>query len=278
MPAVFKFVTVVALCYLGLVVYVYFSQHHMLYFPAQRLGGTPADVGLPYETVQMVNRLGTKLHGWFVPGDPKRPTLLFCHGNGGNISHRLESLLMFHAMGLNVFIFDYSGYGQSEGVPSEIATQADVRAAWDWLLRDKGVAPSSVVLFGRSLGGAVAAGLAGELNAEGVAPGGMILESTFTSVPDVGASIYPWLPVRLIARFRYDSVEALAKVRIPLLSVHSPDDNIIPYAFGLRLFEAYKGPKEFLRISGDHNRGFLLSGQMYTDGIERFVQRIFGGW
>ncbi|WP_285905838.1 alpha/beta hydrolase [Pseudodesulfovibrio pelocollis] len=275
MTSFLKIASILAVMYLCLAAWVYLTQRRLLYFPTRSVVATPADAGLAFEDVLLVNGLGTELHGWWLPHPKARFTLLFCHGNGGNISHRLESLRIFHDLGLSVLIFDYSGYGRSQGEPSETATRADARAAWDWLF-ERGVEPGSVIVFGRSLGGAVAAGLAAQVVAQGAAPAGLIVESTFTSVPDMGARLYPWLPVRLLARDRYDAAEALTGLRIPALFVHSPADEIVPHALGRALFEGYQGPKSFLALRGGHNDGFLLSGRDYTDGLARFLDSLSG--
>jgi len=270
MTSLLKFASVLAVAYLCLAAWVYLTQRRLLYFPTRSVVATPADAGLGFEEVWLVNGLGTQLHGWWLPRPKARFTLLFCHGNGGNVSHRLESLRIFHDLGLSVLLFDYSGYGRSGGEPSETATRADARAAWDWLL-ERGMEPASILLFGRSLGGAVAAGLAAEVSSQGTPPAGLIVESTFTSVPDMGARLYPWLPVRLLARDRYDAVAAMTGLRVPTLFIHSPDDEIVPYALGRALFDAYQGPKSFLALRGGHNDGFLLAGRDYTGGLARFL-------
>ena len=265
-----KIAGVLALVYGSLAAWMYFSQRRLLYMPREELVGTPNDAGLAYEDVRLRNGLGTDIHAWWVPHDRPRFTLLFSHGNGGNISHRLESLRIFHDLGLSVLIYDYSGYGQSRGEPGEEATGADALAAWDWLVRERGVDPGSVILFGRSLGGAVAAELAARLAERGVAPAGLILESTFSSVPDMGALLYPWLPVRRLARFRYDSENVLRNVTLPVLFLHSREDDIVPFELGKRLHDGYGGPKSFFELLGDHNTGFLATGQVYADGLDRF--------
>ncbi|MGE4194089.1 MAG: alpha/beta hydrolase [Pseudodesulfovibrio sp.] len=261
--------------YALLAAWIYFSQRGMVYCPRRELVATPGEIGLECEDVRVRNRLGTDIHGWWLPCGRARLTLLFCHGNGGNISHRLESLRIFHDLGLSVLLFDYSGYGQSGGEPSEAGTYADARACWDWLM-DRGTDPGSVVLFGRSLGGGVAARLARELADEGIAPAGIILESTFTSVPDMGAYMYPWLPVRRLSRFRYDSAAALAGLDLPGLFLHSPDDDVVPYALGKRLYEGYAGQKTFFELSGDHNKGFLDTGEPYANALARFLSGLGG--
>lgn len=262
---------VLALLYCGALGRVYSCQERLLYHPRRELAATPAEVGLAFEDVHLTTGLGTTIHAWWLPRDRARFTLLFCHGNGGNVSHRLESLRLFHDLGLSVLIFDYSGYGRSQGEPGEAATAADAMAAWKWLMEERDAAPDSVVLFGRSLGGGVAAELAARLVSSGVPPAGLILESTFTSVADMGACRYPWLPVRRLARFRYDSRSALRGVTLPALFLHSRDDEVVPFKLGRRLYEEYGGPKAFQELLGDHNSGFLFTGAVYTDGLDRFL-------
>lgn len=264
-------VLLLALGYLLLSAGIFFSQKGMVYFPTRELAGTPSERGLEYHDVHFENGMGTKLHGWWLPHEQAQYTLLFCHGNGGNISHRLDSFDIFHGLGLNIFIFDYSGYGRSNGTPSEQATQADARAAWKWLLHEKNIPADQIIIFGRSLGGGVAAALAGELQLSGQAAGALILESTFSSVVDMGRRLYPWLPVKALARFRYESVHHLQNVQIPALMIHSPQDNIVPFELGRVLYESYSGPKTFLEIIGGHNNGFMESGAPYVDGLERFI-------
>lgn len=263
--------------YVLMCAFVFLSQRGMVYNASRELEATPGQAGLEYEDVRFENGLGTSLHGWFLPHPESRFTLFFCHGNGGNVSHRMESYRIFHSLGLSAFIFDYSGYGQSKGKPGEKATAADARAAWQWLTEKKGIDPDQVIVFGRSLGGGVAAALARELHDAGVHPAGLILESTFFSLTDMGRRLYPWLPVKWLARYRYESGSALVPVRVPLLSIHSPQDNLVPYSQGRKLYDSYGGPKSFLEISGGHNRGFSESGHVYAHGLDVFIASLEKG-
>jgi len=255
-------------CYSLLLLAVYMYQPKMLYFPDEggQTAATPSDVGLTYQQVELRTTDNLKLSAWYLPAEDERGVLLFCHGNAGNISHRLDSLLLFNRLQMSVLIFDYRGYGQSEGQPSEQGTYTDALAAWDYLLTQKGKQPEKIVIFGRSLGAAIAAELATH-----VKPGALILESAFTSVPDLAAEIYPFLPVRLLSRFSYDTRTRLTSLACPLLIIHSNDDEIIPYSHGERLYAAAHEPKHLLNISGGHNDGFLVSGNRYTDGLQRFL-------
>lgn len=261
-----KAIFLLGLGYAVFIAVLYATQDRLLYFPTRTLEATPRDIGLAFEEVPLTTADGQHLHGWYVPAATSRTTLLFLHGNAGNISHRLDSLRIFHGLGLNVFIFDYRGYGKSSGRPSEQGTYRDAEAAWRYLTAERGMKPAEIVLFGRSLGGSVAAWLARQAT-----PRALILESTPTSVPDLAADLYPWLPARWLCRFRYDALAAVRELRCPVLIVHSPEDEIIPFAHAERLFAAAAEPKRFLRLRGDHNGGFLLSGPLYRDGLRDFL-------
>lgn len=260
-------IVVAALAYGGLVAFFYVFQPSLVYFPSGECFATPGILGLDFEDVFIVGKNGRKLHAWFVPAEGANATILHCHGNAGNITHRLELLSLLHRLGANVLLFDYQGFGQSEGSPSERNTYDDARAAFDWLVREQGVPPGRIVLHGQSLGGAVAAHLAAE-----VRPAGLVLESGFTSLPDLGAVLYPYVPVRLISRFKYDTAKALTRVSCPLLVIHSREDEIVPFALGQRLFTSFQGgPKRLLEIAGDHNTGFIRSEAVYLQGLRDFL-------
>lgn len=271
MTAVLRILLVLSVIYLVLLLFVFFFQEKMVYFPYKAIRQFPSNIGLPYREVILKTSDGFRIHGWLVGEQDKteQDVVLFCHGNAGNISHRLDSLAIFHRLGLKVFIFDYRGYGRSEGAPSEEGTYRDVEAAWRFLTAEGKIPPERIILFGRSLGGAVAAYLAAGIGAKAKA---LILESTFTSVPDLGARLYPIFPVRLLSRFRYNTLEYLDKIDMPVLVVHSPGDEMIPFRHGKALFEAAKSPKQFLQLSGSHNEGFWQSGQTYIEGLYQFLR------
>ena len=265
LASVFGLVTAL---YAFVVALVYLRQERMLYFPTSEIEATPHDIGLDYEDVSFAAADGVTLHGWHVPAQAGRATLLFMHGNAGNISHRLDSIRLFHGLSLDIFIFDYRGYGRSGGQPDERGTYLDARAAWDTLLA-RGVDPKRIILFGRSLGGPIAATLAAE-----VEPAALIVESTFTSAADVAATLYPWLPVRTLMRFEYDTRARLRERTCPLLIVHSEDDELIGYSHALALYADAPEPKQLLTIQGTHATGFLTSGALYRDGIAGFVSAL----
>ena len=247
------------------------------FYPSRSVSVTPEAIGLSYEDIRIRTEDGENITGWFLPAPATNAaslpacgrTLLFLHGNAGNISHRLDSLAYFHRLGFAVFIIDYRGYGQSTGKPSVKGTLLDAKAAWNWLLKQKKIRPEAIIIFGRSLGGAVAASLAGE-----VGPGALIMESSFTRLYDVGKSLYPFIPVSLFLPQDYDSVASLRGGNFPLLVVHSVEDELIPYALSERIFAAYDGPKQFLRINGSHNAGFQTDWARYLAGLEQFLRSL----
>jgi len=224
---------------------------------------------MPYEDVFFDTEDGVKLHGWFVPAPDASRVILFFHGNAGNISHRLESIRIFHDLGLSVFIIDYRGYGRSGGSISEKGTYLDARAAYRHLTGEMRIAPEDVVFFGRSLGASVAIELATHH-----LPGAVIAESCFPSMVDVGQHAYRFLPVRLLLQIRYDSTDRIAGLTCPVLVIHSRDDEIVPFDLGKRLYELASEPKSFLEIEGDHNAGFIESGQLYNDGLALFIDSL----
>jgi fermentation-respiration switch protein FrsA (DUF1100 family) len=250
----------VVLIYAGWGVVLLLLQPRLLYHPVREISLTPADLSRAYDQVQFHGADGIRLTGWHVPARDSPFTILLCHGNGGNISHLFDSIDLFQGLGLSCFVFDYRGYGRSAGRPTEAGTYLDAQAAYDWLTGEKGVPPDRIVLLGRSLGGSIAAHLAARVPCRA-----LVLEGAFTSYVDMAARLFPYLPVRLFRRFlfRYDTLASLRAVRCPVLVIHSRDDELVPFEFGLRLFEAAPEPKRFLEISGGHNEGFLLSGDTY---------------
>lgn len=254
--------------YLAMVLLVYSFQSRLVYFPeaVQQIRNTPQAIGLDYTSVNIATSDGEKLHGWWVSAPDAKGTVLFFHGNAGNISHRMDYLTMFKQLGYNTLLLDYRGYGQSSGTPSESGTYLDAQAAWQYLTETRDIAPARIILFGESLGGAVAAWLAAREK-----PGLLVLASTFTSVPDLAAEIYPFLPVRWINRFRYNTLASLKSVSCPVFIAHSPQDEIIPFAHGQRLFQAAAEPKQFLTLEGGHNSGFIFKQPDWIKSLGEFM-------
>jgi fermentation-respiration switch protein FrsA (DUF1100 family) len=256
--------------YCALALYVFLMQPKLIYYPnipTRTVEATPAVIGLDYEDVALDTSDGERLHAWFIPHPQARAGLLFAHGNAGNISHRLDSIKLFHDLGLNVLIFDYRGYGQSSGKTSENGTYRDADAAWSYLTETRGIKPEKIFLFGRSLGAAVIADLATR-----VEPAAAIMESAFFSVPDMAATIYPWLPVRWLASYRYDNGDKVTRIKQPLLIIHSRRDEIIPFEQGERLYQSATEPKQFLELRGRHNDGFYVSREAYVQAMGAFLE------
>jgi fermentation-respiration switch protein FrsA (DUF1100 family) len=223
-----------------------FFEESFVFFPTRYPDGNWQPKALNVEDAWFESADGVRLHGWYLPHDDPRAVVLFCHGNGGNITHRAEMLRILHdGAGVAVLAFDYRGYGRSEGKPSEAGVLADARAARQWLARRAGVQQADVVLMGRSLGGAVAVDLAASDGARG-----LVVESSFNSLPDVAAYHYPWFPVRWVMRNRFDSAAKIGAYHGPLLQSHGTADTIVPYRFGRLLFEAANEPKTFVELPG----------------------------
>jgi fermentation-respiration switch protein FrsA (DUF1100 family) len=263
-----KLVLAGAVCYGLLVVAAYFMQGHMLYLPevpGRALTVTPADVGMEYQDVSINTADGVTLHGWFIEGRSSR-VLLFFHGNAGNISHRLGSIRQFKDLGLSVLIVDYRGYGQSEGRASERGINRDADAAWRYLIEERGADAKDIIIFGRSLGASVASRLAAQHQ-----PLALVVESSFTSVPDIAQDLYPWLPVRWLSRLNHATLEYIKEVRCPVLVVHSRDDEIIPFHHAETIFASANEPRTILAIRGTHNDAFLRDERTYTQGFQKFL-------
>ncbi len=265
MLGIWIFITIAG-AYLIFAGFLFIFQSHYVYYPERVLLANPGSIRLDFKSISFETADGVKLFGWFIPSESARGVILFCHGNAGNISHRLDSIQIFHRLGLDVFIFDYRGYGQSEGKPTEHGTYKDAEAAWRYLTEEREVNPNEIIVFGRSLGGTVASWLA-----QSHTPRALILESTFTSLLDIAATLYPYLPVRLLLHFEYNTAEYLGRVNCPVLIIHSRNDEIMPFSHGWRLFEMAKEPKKFLEISGTHNEGFITSGKHYEEGLNAFI-------
>ena len=263
-----KFILVIVASYSLLVVVVYFMQGRMLYLadiPGRTLTLTPTDVGMDFQDVSIATTDGVILHGWFIAGQSSR-VLLFFHGNAGNISHRLDSIAQFRELGLSVFIIDYRGYGQSTGRTTEQGIYRDADAAWRYLIDDRGIVASDIVIFGRSLGASVASRLAAQQQ-----PLALIVESSFTSVPDIAQHLYPWLPARWLSRLSHATRDYVRDVRCPVLVVHSRDDEIIPFHHGEAIFASANEPRTLLAIRGTHNDAFLRDERAYIGGLRTFL-------
>jgi fermentation-respiration switch protein FrsA (DUF1100 family) len=245
-----------------------FSEKGIVFFPDPHLVGTPAEFGLSYEDVIFETADGVALHGWWVP-KAGAPVLLWFHGNAGNISHRLENLKLLHDLvGVQVFIFDYREYGRSQGRISREGTFMDAAAAYRYLAETRGIPGTDIVLFGRSLGTALATGLAIQQPCRA-----LILESAFTNSSEMAKMLAPflfdWRP-----KVPYDNLGKIDKVKVPVLIMHGSDDEIIPVDMGRRLFAAANSPKDLYIISGaHHNDTYVVGGRAYFERLKNFISQ-----
>lgn len=238
-----------------------------IYFPTRAHdGGTPAALGLAWEDVTLTAADGVRLHAWWVPANPARRTVLFLHGNAGNISHRLDKLAILNGLDAAVLLLDYRGYGRSEGTPDEPGTYRDAQAAYDWL-RARDVPADAIVAYGESLGGPIATDLAVERPL-----GGLVLESAPSSIIGVARHHYPLVPVGLFLSARYDALARLGRVTAPVLILHSPADEIVPFTMAEAL-QAAAGPRaRLVRLAGGHNDAYVVAAEIYTAALRDFLR------
>jgi pimeloyl-ACP methyl ester carboxylesterase len=252
----------------GAIVFGRFER--MMIFPATReIYRDPGAFDWAFDDV-VLPVAGHESHGWWIPLEKARGVVLFSHGNAGNIADRLESIGLLRKLGFSVLAYDYGGYGRSTGAASEKRCHADSRAFWHYLIEDRRLDPSEILLFGRSLGGAVTCDLATE-----VTPRAVIIESTFTSVPDIARELVPLFPARLLLKTQFANKDKISQINAPLLLVHSRDDTLIPFHHGEELFQRAPEPKTFVEIRGDHNDGFVISHDIYLAAWEAFLQPLF---
>ncbi|MBT5376771.1 MAG: alpha/beta hydrolase [Nitrospinaceae bacterium] len=245
------------------------SENKIIFHPSRYPDGfwNPASEGVLAQDIYFTAEDGVKLHGWFIPAENAVATLLWFHGNAGNISHRLDNIQRLARLNLNVFIFDYRGYGRSEGVPSEAGIYKDSQAAYDAVLRLDGVSVDTLFLFGRSLGGICAVQTAMNWPAKG-----LLLESVFTNSSDMARKIFPLIPLGWAMKSKLDAVSKVPHLRLPKLFLHGTDDEIVPYDMGRKLFDAAAEPKTFYSIAGaGHNDTYVLGGDEYFNALNQFI-------
>ncbi len=239
-----------------------------IYFPIKAIEFIPTELDLSYEDIFFKTKDNILLNGWFVPSQRSRGILFFFHGNAGNISHRIEFVKMFHDLGLSVFIFDYRGYGKSKGSPTENGTYLDAQASYDYILSRKDISEKKIIIYGESLGSAVAVDLARKVKADA-----LITFGCFTSTKDMARRIYPFLPLWVGVSMRYDSLSKIKEIKIPKLIIHSRNDEIVPFDMGQRLFEAAEEPKEFYIMRGGHNDSILINKDGFLKRVDEFLTK-----
>jgi len=255
-------------CYLLVCLIAWAAQARLVYFPGPAAAVKPEDVGLTGQELFLKTSDGERLFAWYVPHERPRGVVIVCHGNAGELTGRAEYARAFRALGLSTLLFDYRGYGASSGSPDEQGTYLDVEAAYDHVTRGLKFEPGQILVFGESLGGGTAIELALRRPLAGV-----MVQATFTSIADVGALHYPWLPVRWIARHRYENLLKIPRVPTSVLVLHSPDDEIVPFEHGERLYAAALPPKDFVRLRGSHNEAQFFREPEWQQAVQQFIDR-----
>jgi len=268
MAIFYKLLRILILLAISAIVLRFFIMS-IIFHPYKQIEWTPNRSGYDYENVILVTSDGVKIHAWYINCEDSRGTVLFFHGNAGNLSHRGDSIRIFNSLGMSVFIVSYRGYGESEGSPSIKGVNIDALTAWSWLITERKIPPEKILVFGRSLGGAVAVELMRTAR-----PKAAILESTFSSLADMGGFLSPI--ANLLVGGAWNSALTAADIDTPTLCIHSPGDEVVPYRLGKRLYEALAGEKYFLDITGDHNYGFLLSSPEYEKRLDEFFTKYYG--
>jgi fermentation-respiration switch protein FrsA (DUF1100 family) len=255
------------LCLLAVYSMLRWFEQRQVYFPSRRMDARPRQLGRPFEDVFIPVERGQRVNAWYFPAQmASRPVMLVCHGNAGNISDRLDLASLLLEAGAGVLLLEYRGYGCSDGKPSEENTYRDAQAAYHWL-RAKGLPGTSIIAYGESLGGGVAAELALREKV-----GGLILQSTFTSIPDVGAELFPWLPVRLVSTIKYNTRAKLPRMRVPALILHSRQDDLIAFHHAEENFAAANEPKFLRELRGGHNDTLWASRPQMLAAVREFLQ------
>lgn len=240
-----------------------------IFFPDKKMIQTPADVALVFEDIYFETEDGVRINGWFIPVADSRTVLLWFHGNAGNLSHRVDPLrLLHHELNINIFMVDFREYGRSEGLVSEEGTRQDALSSYDYLLTRPDIDPEKIIVFGQSLGAAVAVELATSRDLQG-----LILEAPFTSIREMARTLLPWLPIGGFLSTKYDSLSKIKTIRAPLLVMHGDRDEVIPFSQGRQLYEAGNEPKTFYPISGaGHNNTTLVGGPSYFKTMKGFIE------
>lgn len=247
-------------------VYFLLLEQQSLYHPRANIEQTPSEYKIPYEEVEIETDDGQRLYGWYIPASGAQVTIMYFHGNAGNISDRLHKVSFFHELGVNFLIVDYRGYGRSTGKPSEKGFYLDAKAQYDYLVARKHLKPDAIVAYGKSLGVGVAIELAVREKIRS-----LILEGGFDSVVSVAQDIYPFLPVRFIVSQNYDNARKISRITVPKLIVHGLQDDVMPIKYGKRLFDAAAAPKQFLAFPGGHNEDIYVVSEEYKQKLRSFL-------
>ena len=267
------YLVAILITYAGLLVLLRIFENRLIFFPdiPGRLSGDWQPHGLPVEDVWLRAADGVKLHAWWITAPGAEFTFVAFHGNAANIANRADIYQFLLSVPANVLGVEYRGYGKSEGTPGEAGIYLDAQAAYDYLLKERGIAPRRIIAIGHSLGTAVAADLASQREV-----GGLVLEAPFASGAAVARRVYPFLPgLSAVMRSKFESSKKLAQVRVPVLVVHCADDPVVPFALGEKVFRAANEPKFFLRIDGYcHEEACLIAPEIYRAKLREFLAAI----
>lgn len=261
-------VLIVAGTYLALTLMMYIFQERMVFVPGRNVFATPASYKIDFEDINLKTDNDETISAWYIPAKDAKYTVLFCHGNAGNIANRLETAVFYHNHGYNFMVFDYPGYGKSTGKPSDKGLLRAAEAAWKYLVETREIDPESIIVAGRSLGGSAASHLASKYD-----PAMLCLEATFVSVKEAAKDVVPFLPVSLICRVHLPTGENLRKVKCPVLLIHSPHDEVINYRHGEKLYEIAPEPKEFHTLKGGHNDCWFIDQNRYAEIFKAFIAK-----
>ena len=252
--------------YSGVLASLYIWQDKLIFFPSKEIIETPKDYNLPYKDLYFSLDSQTKIHAWLIENPKAKSVIILCHGNAGNIANRLHLIYHIYQMNFSILIFDYPGFGKSTGKVNEESSYQAAQKSWDYLVEEKKVKSNHIIIWGRSIGGAIAAHLAKNKQAEA-----LILESSFTSLLSIAKKQFPVFPIKQIARYSYDTSKIIAEIKIPTLIIHSKEDEIIPFTHGEELYKKANEPKQFLEIKGSHNEGWFISRKKYFKEIKEFI-------
>lgn len=264
-----RWVLAVTAIYAGILVLLMILEESFIFFPSRYPMGDWRPNEIAFQDIEFTTDDGVRLHGWFCPWPNARAVVLASHGNAGNVTHRAGEIALWQQrLGVSCFMYDYRGYGRSEGRPNEVGFYRDARAAYRWLTESQGIAADRVVLVGNSIGSAVALQLATEVD-----HAALVMQSPFTSIVEMGSRQFPWIPTRWLLRNRFESDEKISKYRGRLLITHGTDDRVVPFSMGQRLFELASQPKQFHAVPGaDHNDVAWVGGVRYFAAIDELLR------
>ena len=266
--AFFSITIILLLVFIVIVFFFYRFQDRLIFRPYKEIERTPADIDLVFKNINIKTQDSKSIHAWYIERKNPKGVVLFCHGNAGNISHRLDRIELLRKNSYSILIFDYRGYGESESKPDEKGLYNDALSCYQYLVRNLKVKPEDIIIWGCSLGGAVASYVASQKECRF-----LVLESSFTSISELAKKLYPFLPVKTMLKYTFNTEKHVKSLEVPVLIFHSPEDDLVPFSMGRRLFESAPEPKEFLSIKGSHNDSFYLSRFDILDTLEDFNKR-----